>query len=228
MRAEREILISILKLTREGPASIELIAKNSRIPLSVVEGQIKNFLSLNLAEKKGVLIRVSPLQRLKIAFRAISLGADIERVCRNLSWKEFEDVAVTAFQTNGYSTIKHFRFRHENRMWEIDVLAIKGKIVVCVDCKRWMKRLTASTMSRIVKAQMKRVKALSKSLSKIMDTLLFLSEGKIFLIPVILSLVPASSKFCNGVPIVPILQLQNFLNELPANIHLLNLIEVKL
>ena len=67
-----------------------------------------------------------------------------------------------------------------------------------------------------------------ESLSKIMDTLLFLSEGKIFLIPVILSLVPASSKFCNGVPIVPILQLQNFLNELPANIHLLNLIEVKL
>ena len=113
-------------------------------------------------------------------------------------------------------------------MWEIDVLAVKGRIVVCVDCKRWMKRLTASTMSRIVKAQMERVKALSKSLSKIMDTLLFLSEGKIFLIPVILSLVPASSKFCNGVPIVPILQLQNFLNELPANIHLLNLIEVKL
>ena len=228
MRAEREILISILKLTREGPASIELIAKNSRTSLSVVEEQIKKFLSLNLAEKKGVLIRVSPLQRLKIAFRAITLGADIERVCRNLSWKEFEDVAVTAFRTNGYSTIKHFRFRHEGRMWEIDVLAVKGRIVVCVDCKRWMKRLTASTMSRIVKAQMKRVKALSKSLSKIMDTLLFLSEGKIFLIPVILSLVPASSKFCNGVPIVPILQLQNFLNELPANIHLLNLIEVKL
>ena len=136
MRAEREILISILKLTREGPASIELIAKNSRIPLSVVEEQIKKFLSLNLAEKKEALIRVSPLQRLKIAFRAISLGADIERVCRNLSWKEFEDVAVMAFQTNGYSTIKHFRFRYENRMWEIDVLAIKGKIVVCVDCKR--------------------------------------------------------------------------------------------
>jgi len=224
LRAEREILISILKLTREGPASIELIAKNSRIPLSVVEEQIKKFLSLNLAEKKGALIRVSPLQRLKIAFRAISLGADIERVCRNLSWKEFEDVTVTAFQTNGYSTIKHFRFRHENRMWEIDVLAVKGKIVLCVDCKRWMKRLAASTMSKVAKAQIERVKALSK----IMDKSTFPAEGRIFLIPMILSLVPASSKFCNGVPIVPILQLQNFLDELPAHTHLLNFIEVKL
>ena len=228
MRAEREILISILKLTREGPASIELIAKNSRIPLSVVEEQIKKFLSLNLAEKKGALIRVSPLQRLKIAFRAITLGADIERVCRNLSWKEFEDVAVTAFQTNGYSTIKHFRFRRENRMWEIDVLAVKGKIVLCVDCKRWMKRLAASTMSKVAEAQIERVKALSKSFSKIMDKSTFPAEGRIFLIPMILSLVPASSKFCNGVPIVPILQLQNFLDELPAHKHLLNFIEVKL
>ena len=224
MRAEREILISILKLTREGPVSIELIAKNSRILLSVVEEQIKKFLSLNLAEKKEALIRVSPLQRLKIAFRAISLGADIERVCRNLSWKEFEDVAVTAFQTNGYSTIKHFRFRHENRMWEIDVLAVKGKIVLCVDCKRWMKRLTASTMSRMAEAQIERVKALSR----IIDKSTFPVEGRIFLIPMILSLIPASSKFCNGVPIVPILQLQNFLDELPAHKHLLNFIEVKL
>ena len=224
MRTEREILISILKLTQEGPASIELIAKNSRMPLSVVEEQIKKFLSLNLAEKEGALIRVSPLQRLKIAFRAISLGADIERVCRNLSWKEFEDVAVTAFQTNGYSTIKHFRFRHENRMWEIDVLAVKGKIVVCVECKRWMKRLTASTMSKVAEAQIERVRALSK----IMDKSTFPVEGRIFLIPMILSLVPASSKFCNGVPIVPILQLQNFLDELPAHMDLLNFIEVKL
>jgi len=224
LRAEKEILISILKLTREGPASIELIAKNSGTPLSVVEEQIKKFLSLNLAEKKGALIRVSPLQRLKIAFRAITLGADIERVCRNLSWKEFEDVAVTAFQTNGYLTIKHFRFRHENRMWEIDVLAIKGKNVVCVDCKRWMKRLSASTMSRVAEAQIERVKALSK----IIDESTFPANDRIFLIPMILSLVPASSKFCNGVPIVPILQLQNFLDELPAHIHLLNFIEVKL
>jgi len=224
LRAEREILISILKLTREGPASIELIAKNSRMPLSVVEEQIKKFLSLNLAEKKEALIRVSPLQRLKIAFRAITLGADIERVCRNLSWKEFEDVAVTAFQTNGYSTIKHFRFRHENRMWEIDVLAVKGKIVLCVDCKRWTKRLAASTMSKVAEAQIERAKALSK----IVDKSSFPAEGRIFLIPMILSLIPASSKFCNGVPIVPILQLQNFLDELPAHMHLLNFIEVKL
>ena len=109
-------------------------------------------------------------------------------------------------------------------MWEIDVLAVKGKIVVCVDCKRWMKRLSASTMSKVAEAQIERVRALSK----IMDKSTFPVEGRIFLIPMILSLVPASSKFCNGVPIVPILQLQNFLDEFPAHMDLLNFIEVKL
>lgn len=228
MRIEREILISILKLTREGPANIELIAKNSRIPSSVIEEYIEKFLSLNLVERKGTLVKVDPLQRLKIAIKATSLGADIEKVCRNLSWKEFEDVAVIAFQTYGYSTIKHFRFRYENKMWEIDVLAIKGRIAACVDCKRWMKRLTESTMSRMVKAQIERVKALSKILPRARETLVFPAEGKILLLPVILSLVPASSKFYNGVPIVPILQLQNFLDELPAYVHLMNYVEVEL
>jgi len=87
-----------------------------------------------------------------------------------------------------------------------------------------MKRLTASTMSKVAEAQIERVKALSR----IIDKSTFPVEGRIFLIPMILSLIPASSKFCNGVPIVPILQLQNFLDELPAHIHLLNFIEVKL
>jgi len=228
LRIEREILISILKLTREGPANIELIAKNSRMPSSVVEEYIEKFSNSNLIERKGTLVKVNPFQRLKIAIKATSFGADIEKVCRNLSWKEFEDVAVIAFQTNGYSTVEHFRFRHENRMWEIDVLAIKGRIVACVDCKRWMKRLTASTMSRVVKAQIERVKALSTVIPRVRETLVFLAEGRILLLPVILSLVPASSKFYNGVPIVPILQLQNFLDELPAYVHLMNYVEVEL
>lgn len=227
MRIEREILISILKLTKERPASIELIAKNSRMPLSIVEKFINELSNSNLTEKRNFLVKVSPVQRLKIALKAISLGADIQRVCRNLSWKEFEDVAVMAFQGNGYSVVKHFRFRSENRIWEIDILAIKGKIAACVDCKRWMKGLAASTMSKVAEAQMERVRALSKILPKITDKLKF-SADRVFLLPMILSLVPASSKFYNGVPIVPILQLQSFLEELPAHLHSLKKVDVYL
>ncbi|MFQ5837060.1 MAG: hypothetical protein ACE5HG_04310, partial [Candidatus Bathyarchaeia archaeon] len=38
------------------------------------------------------------------------------------------------------------------------------------------------------------------------------------LVPIVLSLVPSPFKFYNNVPVVPVLQLPNFLNELLAHI----------
>ncbi|RLI20231.1 hypothetical protein DRO54_06710 [Candidatus Bathyarchaeota archaeon] len=228
MGIEREIFTSILRLTKEGPASIELIAKSSKIPLDIVKQQIEIISNSNLIEKRGNLIKVSGIQRLKMALKAINLGADIEKVCRNLSWKEFEDLAVKAFQANGYSTIKNFRFRHRNRMWEIDLLAVKGRIVVCVDCKRWMRRLVPSTIAKVVETQIERVKALSEILQESRHKLNFILEKNVYLVPMILSLIPSSHKFWNGTPIVPILQLQDFLSELLAQLQFLSFIKVEL
>jgi Holliday junction resolvase-like predicted endonuclease len=226
--SEREILISILKLTKEAPVQIELLAKDSKVPSGMVKEYVAKNAGLGLINKKGKIVKVTPIQRLKIALRAVSLGADLERVCRNLSWKEFEEIAMKAFQMNGYSTIKHFRFRHKNRIWEIDLLAAKGKTVVCVDCKRWRKRLTASTATKVVEAQIERVAAFSEAFPKVKEKISFPLENSVFLVPVILSLVPSPLKFCKGVPIVPILQLQNFLNELPAQVHSLTYIRANL
>ena len=167
MTSEREILTSILKLTREGPVNIELIAKDSKTPLSVVKEYIAESTSSGLVYLRGKLVDAKPIQRLKIALEAIKLGADLERVCRNLSWSEFEEIAIKAFQVNGYLTIKHFRFRHKNRNWEIDILATKGRIIVCVDCKRWNRRLTSSTALKVVNAQIERVRSLAEALPKI-------------------------------------------------------------
>ena len=219
MTSEREILTSILKLTREGPVNIELIAKDSKTPLSVVEEYIAEGSKSGLVYFKGKLVDAKPIQRLKIALEAIKLGADLERVCRNLSWSEFEEIAIKAFQVNDYLTIKHFRFRHKNRNWEIDILATKGRIIVCVDCKRWNRRLTSSTALKVVNAQIERVRALAEALPKIKGKIKFPLKREIFLVPAILSLVPSSFKFYEKVPLVPILQLQNFLDELPAQIH---------
>ena len=226
MTREREILTSILKLTREGPVNIELIAKDSKTPLSVVEKYIAESSKSGLVYFKGKLVDVKPIQRLKIALEAIKLGADLERVCRNLSWSEFEEIAIKAFQVNGYLTVKHFRFRHKNRNWEIDILATKGRIIVCVDCKRWNRRLTSSAALKVVNAQIERVRALAEALPKIKGKIKFPLKREIFLVPAILSLVPSSFKFYEKVPLVPILQLQTFLDELPAQIHSLAYLKV--
>jgi len=210
--------MSVLKLTRDGPVNINLIAKDSKIPLSIIKGYLAKSRGSGLIYLKGELIDVKLVQRLKISLKAIKLGADLERVCRNLSWEEFEEMAIKAFEMNGYSTIKHFRFRHKRRSWEIDILAIKGKVTICADCKRWKRRMAASTASRVANAQIERVKALAEALPKIKAKIKFPLKGKIFLVPAILSLVPSLLKFYEGIPVVPILQLQNFLEELPAQI----------
>jgi len=41
-------------------------------------------------------------------------------------------------------------------------------------------------------------------------------------VPIILSLLPMNNKFIDNVPIVPVLQLQDFLNQLPLQIESLN------
>jgi len=62
LTSEREILTSILKLTREGPVNIELIAKDSKTPLSVVEEYIAESSNSGLVYLRGKLVDAKPIQ----------------------------------------------------------------------------------------------------------------------------------------------------------------------
>ena len=71
-------------------------------------------------------------------------------------------------------------------------------------------------MERIAKEQIARVRALVGCLPDPKIDLEIQSWKSARFIPVILSLVVDKSKFSSGVPIVPILQVRDFLNQLPA------------
>jgi hypothetical protein len=71
---------------------------------------------------------------------------------------------------------------------------------------------------KAVEAQALRTKILADALLSLQREIGLVQWTQATLIPVVLSLVPGPLKFYNQVPIVPILQLQNFLNELPAHI----------
>jgi len=59
---------------------------------------------------------------------------------------------------------------------------------------------------------------LAEALSSLQKEINLVQWRQATLIPVVLSLVPGPLKFYKKVPIVPILQIQNFLNELLAHI----------
>jgi Holliday junction resolvase-like predicted endonuclease len=162
------------------------------------------------------LVEANDLQRLELAVRALKLGADLEKVSDCLQWKEFEGMAALAFENNGYVVQRNVHFKNHGRRWEIDVVGVRKPLVVCIDCKHWHHKLCESTARKIVSEQVARVRALAGTLPNPVARTKGLALDKYKFVPVVLSLIVEKSKFFEGVPIVPILQLQDFLNYLPA------------
>jgi Holliday junction resolvase-like predicted endonuclease len=216
MDIERELIISILKLTKNRPIGIELVRKDAKIPSAIAEDLFKKLQNDGLLYLQNRVIDVDSLKRLKLAVHAIELGGDVERVSGFLDWREFENIAAIAFERNGYSVARNLRFKHAGRRWEMDIVGCKKPIVACVDCKHWHHGMYPSAIRRVVKEQVERTCALAKSMPKLTEKIDCASWNRVKLLPAVLSLTAVRSKFYNKVPIVPVLQLQDFLNQLPA------------
>ncbi|MCW3993065.1 MAG: restriction endonuclease [Candidatus Bathyarchaeota archaeon] len=216
MNIERELIISILKVTKNGSSTIEVLIKEAKIASSIAKDLAKKLQNDGLLYLRNKLVEVDSLKRLKLAVHAIELGADVERVSGFLDWKEFENIAAIAFERNDYSVKRNLRFKHAGRRWEIDIIACKKPIVACVDCKHWHHGMYPSAIRRIVEEQVERTSALAESLPKLTEKIECTSWSRVKLVPAILSLTTVRSKFYNKVPIVPVLQLQDFISQLPA------------
>lgn len=218
MTIKTNILIAILKLTNNNPAAEEIVTMDAHIPVQVANKILREFRELGLIEWENGKIEVSSNQRVKLAIHAINNGTDIERVCKVLEWKEFENFTATAFETNNFAVKRRFRFKASGRRWEIDILAYSEPIIFCVDCKRWRSGWGSSAITRVAAAQAQRTEALAKNLQDIQREIGLDDWTQATLFPVILSLFPGPVKFYSKVPVVPILQLQNFLDEFQGHI----------
>jgi len=221
MAVERELLVSILKLTKRGPIQRELVSRDARIPIQTANDMLRKFCDEGVIRLRGKTIEASPRQRVKVAIRAIESGADLERVCKALEWIEFENITSEVFEVNGYHVKKRFRFKWFGRRWEVDVVGRKEPMVLCADCKHWLRGWRRSAIVKTVGLQLERTEALADALPFLREKLELTNWRQATLVPVVISLVPASLKFYNNVPIVPILQLQNFLSELEGHVDLL-------
>ena len=228
MIAERDVLISLLKLSQRGPVSRTLLTKSSRAATEVVERALEKFKQLSLFDEYSGVIEVSPKQRARITTRALELGADLEHVCRFLSWAEFEVITAQAFETNGYRVINNFRFKRGKERREIDVLGLDEPLIICADCKHWKRGIQTASALRTVEAQIERTKALADVLPRYLRELGLEKWGAATLLPMVISLLPGRNKLYNKVPVVPVLQLQEFISEMPLKLDLLHQISRKI
>jgi Holliday junction resolvase-like predicted endonuclease len=133
-----------------------------------------------------------------------------------LCWQEFEDIVALALKNNGYVVKKNVRFKHDAKRWEIDVVGCKKPIVICIDCKHWQRAISPSALHKIVDLQTQRTLALADSLPNISLKLECDKWEKAKFIAAVLSLLQSPFKFYEKVPVVPVLQLQDFICQLPA------------
>ena len=216
MSVERNLLISLLKFTKEGSVLIEDVNRDARIPAVVSLNLLEKLQSEGLIYLKAQSIEVESGDRIKLAVKAASLGADVEHISNLLCWQEFEEIAALALRNNGYAVQKNLRFTYERKRWEIDVVGCKKPWVICIDCKHWQKAISTSALRRIVDLQSQRTMALADSLPNAKLKLDCAKWDKAKFIPSVISLIPSASKFCDKVPVVPVLQLQDFICQLPA------------
>jgi Holliday junction resolvase-like predicted endonuclease len=216
MNIERNLVIVLLKLTRGGPVSHELINKEAKTPSRIVSKLLEKLQNDGLVYVHKSFVETDIMQRLRLAVHAINLGADPEQTSRFLQWKEFEGMAAFVLEQNRYSVMKNLRFKHGGRRWEVDIVGCKKPSAICIDCKHWNQGVHPSALKKIVQEQVKRTQALAKSLPNPTVKIECATWDKAKLIPVVLSLTTPRFRFYEDVPIVSVLQLQDFLNQLPA------------
>jgi Holliday junction resolvase-like predicted endonuclease len=213
---ERELLISILKLTKNGPAKQENINLDAKCPSAIASKLLNRMQAEGLVQAIDGFVEADADARLKMAVHAVELGADIQRVSDLLCWQEFEAIAAVALEANGYAVSKNVRFKGAGRRWEIDVVGCRKPRVVCIDCKHYHRGVYFAGLRRMAEEQVERVEAFAEALP---SGALHLECGRwdrAEFYPVILTLISGSAKFHEGVPLVPVLQLQDFLTQMPV------------
>ncbi|MCW4045640.1 MAG: NERD domain-containing protein [Candidatus Bathyarchaeota archaeon] len=216
---ERDLLISLLRLTKEGPTLLECVKNETKATQVFAEKLIEKLQKDNMVYLEQDIVAADSLSRLKMATAAIQMGADVEHVSSLLRWQEFEEIAAFALERNGYSVVRNVRFKHAARRWEIDIVGCRKPLTLCMDCKHWRRGASPAVLRRIAEAQVARTRALSEALPNGSLELECVKWARATFIPAILTLMPVSYKFYDRVPVVPVLQLQDFVNQLPAYVE---------
>jgi len=220
---EREMLISVLRHTKEGPVLIRDVNLDARLPLAVCKVLLDELQNEKLVYVKDEKLFSDSESRVKIAAKAACLGVDLQRISDVLCWQEFEEIAGLALKINGYTVYNNVRFKHGSRRYEIDVVGCRKPLVVCIDCKRWQHSIGASALRKIVEEQAQRTQALADSLPNVKLKLDCTKWENAKFVPAVLSLMPGAFKFYYEVPIVPVLALQDFIIQLPFHLETVKL-----
>jgi protease II len=127
---------------------------------------------------------------------------DLEQVSKEAVWQNFEVLVGFIFEANDFQVnVNKVRTFNKKRR-QYDVIAKKNNRTYLVECKKWSgNRYRLSALKKAIQQHKERTEFYRN-----------LTEED--LIPIIVTFIEEDIKFYEGMPIIPILRLNSFINEI--------------
>jgi len=173
---------------------------------------------LEVLESEGVVVRDNDIYRLNVPkyellVHALRKGCfiDLEKFSKMISWKDFEYLIKEIFKNFNFNSVCRLRFSLSGRIFEIDVVSYKKPMIMIIEVKR-RKRISTVEIKKIVDHHVSKAELISKNID-LACRKLGIDWNYIELMPLILTLHKHEYRVLDGVPIVSISQLFNFLQQ---------------
>lgn len=184
---------------------------------NIIESGIKRNI---LRENKDKIYLLTPFEFILLLEEH---GIDISRFCDYISWNEFENFIAKRFHEFGWECILGYSHNRISR-FQIDVIALDSilKRALIIECKHWKKNLGVGSLRKVVLDHLLRVDKLIKYCEwAVVDIPKLRSIESI--IPIVVTLKKGSTQVLEGVPIVSLHYLNDFLINIDSYLETLNI-----
>ncbi len=141
----------------------------------------------------------------------VSLGVDSETISKALSWRDFESFCAGIVRAELFDVKENVRLNKPRA--QIDIIARSSLFVITMDCKHWS-RLGPATLRTIALAQLRRSHLLRERLKTDQHPIA----------SAILTLYDHQVRFAEGVAVVPVSMLRNFLQNVESVAEMLEVV----
>ncbi|HWY28951.1 MAG TPA: hypothetical protein VNW25_06810 [Candidatus Sulfotelmatobacter sp.] len=202
--ASTRVLVAAIRLSaKQAVVDIAEIANGARTSSSFAQRVLARTGCLSGEER----ISLGSKQRLLLALEVARNGM-LENAARALTWQEFEIFAEECLGEAGFQTEKNVRVKGDGRAWQIDVVGVRGGLILSVDCKHWN---TPGYLSKFKLAAEHQRTATLHLLARQAKTTVHGGEKRQAL-PIILTMSEPPAQLYGGVVLVSVEKLPNFLS----------------
>ncbi|MEM2237103.1 MAG: hypothetical protein QXU87_01225 [Candidatus Caldarchaeum sp.] len=132
--------------------------------------------------------------RVEAALAAVEQGVEPEKVVRELSWKEMEELVSAGCSRAGFKCVRDLRLSFGGKRIQADVVAATPSLCLVIDCKRWRKSLSGQVLSTTVIKSVERTKIVADFLGS-----QYPGECLVFFAPLMISLYEPDKRIVAGV-----------------------------